>query len=514
MRTAFAIGALPGVLFLVWATRTNPWFLDRPLAYAPVILAPAVLLAILFRGRTGWSWPLVTVTALFLGALARPRPAAVDETRLLVFGMDGATWEVIDGIDLPAIEALEAVGTRAVLHSDEPMLSPILWTTIASGVGPDVHGIRGFRTRRDDCRAARFWDVARAQGMSVGLYKWLVTWPPDPALAFDVPAWLAATPETVPSELSFVKALELRQGSDVSLALTGIQRGLRWGTLLDGLRAKIAGDAVAIQRARLAIDRDVFVWALHQERPEVAAFVTYATDALGHTQWGTPALDDAYRQADAVLGEIRAHVPNAAIVLLSDHGFRATDARDDGRFFSPRTEVLAGIVGVDVVRMGRKLVVLTADPSAVEAALVSLVQASTRAPLYRWEPIPGGLGLTFADEHVDAERLASDTVAGRPLSDFASLTAAFTGEHDRDGIWLVAGPGIATGRAEPMALLDVTPTILALLGIPAADDMPGAVRFGTELPRVPTYAGLAHPRDESAPVPVNESAMRALGYVE
>ena len=507
MRTAFAVGAFPGVLFLAWATRTNPWFLDRPLAYAPVILVPAFVLAFVFRRSRGWTWPLVTVAALFFGSLARPRPTAVTETRLLVFGMDGATWDAIDRIELPAISGLEQVGTRAVLRSEEPMLSPILWTTMASGVAPDVHGIRGFRTRRDDCRAARFWDVARAQGMSIGLYKWLVTWPPDPALAFDVPAWLAPTPETVPAELSFVKALELRLGSDVASAREGIPRGVRWGTLLDGLRARITGQG--IQQVRLEIDRDVFLWEMHRARPSVAAFVTYATDALGHTAWGTNELDDAYRSTDAILGEIRAAVPAATVVVLSDHGFRAAEGETN---FAPRTEALSAILGVEVVRMGKKLIVLTEDP--IEPQVSALVQSSTGEPLYRWEAIPGGLGLTFRDEHIDDARLASDTVAGRPLSDFASLMPAFSGEHDRDGIWLVAGPGIAAGRAEPMELLDVTPTLLALLGIPAASDMPGAVRFGVELPRVPTYAALVPARSEGAPVPVNESALRALGYVE
>ena len=506
MRTAFAVGAFPGVLFLAWATRTNPWFLDRPLLYAPVILVPAFVLAFVFRRRRGWTWPLVTVAALLFGSLARPRPAAVSETRLVVFGMDGATWDAIDRIDLPAIRAMEAVGTRAVLRSEEPMLSPILWTTMASGRTPDAHGIRGFRTRRDDCRAARFWDVARAQGMSVGLYKWLVTWPPDPALAFDVPAWLAPTPDTVPTDLSFVKALELRQGSDVASALAGIPRGLRWGTLLDAVRAKMTGSGV--QRVRLAIDRDVFLWEMHRARPSVAAFVTYATDALGHTSWGSDALDDAYRSTDAILGEIRAAVPSATFVVLSDHGFRAARG---GTSSAPRTEALSAILGVEVVRMGKKLVVLGDE---LEPKLSSLVQSSTGEPLFRWEPIPGGLGLTFRDEHIDEASLVSDTVAGRPLSDFVSLLPAFAGEHDRDGIWLVAGPDIPSSRAEPMELLDVAPTLLALLGIPAAADMPGAVRFGVELPRVPTYASLVPPRSEGAPVPVNENALRALGYVE
>jgi hypothetical protein len=514
VRAAVALGALPGAAFLAWATHSNPWFLDRPLAYAPVVAIPALALGLALRRRRGPTWPLVAVALSLLASIVRPTPGAVAETRLLVFGMDGASWERIDALELPALAALERDGARAVLRSEEPMLSPILWTTMASGVSPDVHGIRGFRTRSDDCRAARFWDVARAHGQTVGLYKWLVTWPPDPALAFDVPAWLAATPETVPADLSFVKALELRQGSDVAHALEAIPRGLRWGTIVEALRVRLTDDPVALQRLRVAIDRDVLVWQLHRARPQVVAFVTYATDALGHTHWGTVALDDAYRQADAVLAEIRAQVPNATVVVLGDHGFRAADGRDAGTAFAPRTEALARILGVEVVRMGRKLVVLSPEVARVEAALAALIQSSTGAPLYRWEPTRGGLGLTFADERVDAARLASDTVAGRPLSDFASLTTPFSGEHDPDGVWLAAGPGIAPGRAEPMTLLDVAPTLLALLGLPAARDMPGTVRFGAELPRVPTYAHLVRARGEAAPAPVNEAALRALGYAE
>ena len=44
----------------------------------------------------------------------------------------------------------------------------------------------------------------------MGTYKWLVTWPPKlSAGGFQVPAWLAPEPDTVPESLSFVKEIEL-----------------------------------------------------------------------------------------------------------------------------------------------------------------------------------------------------------------------------------------------------------------------------------------------------------------
>jgi hypothetical protein len=135
---------------------------------------------------------------------------------------------------------------------------------------------------------------------------------------------------------------------------------------------------------------------------------------------------------------------------------------------------------------------------------------------------PRSLGLTLRDESVTPQRLAEDTVAGEPLAEFVALTEAYSGVHERDGIFLAAGPGIARGvRLDPMSQLDLTPTLLALVGLPAALDMQGrapAAMF-TQPPALPeapaSYDGLVGQRrlvggQEGS----NEEALRALGYIE
>src|SRR5207248_272157 len=55
-----------------------------------------------------------------------------------------------------------------------------------------------------------------------------------------------------------------------------------------------------------------------------------------------------------------------------------------------------------------------------------------------------------------------------------SLEWKRTGTHRPEGIFLIAGPGIAVGRRlEGARLLDVCPTVLHLLGVPLPDDMDG-----------------------------------------
>lgn len=571
-------GALTGagILTLIpaglagWGAAVNPWFLDAPLSYLGVAVLPAALLgavigAAVGRGstRVGGGLLAAAVAVVFLAAV-RPTPGPVSP-KLLIYGIDGAGWSLLDGLETPALDGLAEQGSRAILHSREPMFSPLLWTTMASGKVPDEHGIHGFRTQADHCSAARLWDIAGAAGQSFGIYKWLVTWPvyTPPAGGFIVPAWLAPQPDTFPADLSFVKEIELSRRlkrkqvagtrSSAQLVLAGIPEGLRFSTLLSAVSWSIRertgrpGDlerSWRLQLLRVWMDRDVFIAALHDSEPDLVTFTTYATDALGHTHWdlmsdcepaGCPAwseaVPDAYRQADAVLAEILENVTDeTAVMIVSDHGFRSRSEDDAGRYFSPLTErirdrIIADVGAVDVARLGHKITIslleedAAAQKLALETWLSELTQASTGEPFYRWEDLPDSeraVGLTLRDELLEDEQLETDTVRGEPITDYVKRTEGYAGEHDYDGVILVRGPGVAAGvEAEPVELLDVAPTALTLLGLPAAEDMPGEVAFGTPLPRVPTHAA-ALPVFEagSGEEDYNEEQLRALGYIE
>jgi hypothetical protein len=532
-------------------TTVNPWFNDLPWATTvPLLLAAGAAR----RGaRIGAASALVGALAW---AASAPRPTAEFPTRVLVYGIDGATFDVIDQERLPALEAMAADGARATLRSTEPMFSPLLWTTIASGRSPDEHGIRGFRVHADDCRVARFWDVAEHAGWRIGLWKWLVDYPPRQIEGFWVPSWLAPGTETWPTRLSVVKEVELSRRTrrrtlvarqDATMLAWGLVReGMRLGTLAQAIGWSVAGPLLPSERAEIGqqllrgwIDRDVFVAQLHRERPELATFTYYAVDAIGHRYWhlheagGSP-VRMAYRAADAILGELRAEMPGARVIVVSDHGFQpmrgATGANGPAGRFRPRTERLrerlsaqAG-VPVDVTRVGQKLTV--AMPTGTSSAAVAVVRAwlealrgADGAPVYRLEEIAEGMwGLTLANEQLDATRMATDTVGDEPLASYVALEEAYTGTHEARGIFLAAGEGVRRGaQLAEVTLLDVTPTILAAAGLPASREMPGrnVIEGWREPPRVDDHdALLTGLRWIDGREGVDEERLRALGYAE
>src|SRR4051794_13973864 len=68
--------------------------------------------------------------------------------RLLIVGWDAADWALIDYLigsgEMPVMRNLLANGVRADLVTLEPKLSPLLWTSIATGKTADKHGILNF----------------------------------------------------------------------------------------------------------------------------------------------------------------------------------------------------------------------------------------------------------------------------------------------------------------------------------------------------------------------------------
>ena len=123
-------------------------------------------------------------------------------------------------------------------------------------------------------------------------------------------------------------------------------------------------------------------------------------------------------------------------------------------------------------------------------------------------------------DDVDAERIAQDTVGGEPMSDYVTLTEGYSGIHRDDGVFYALGPGVPGGQDMPDAhLLDVAPTIQALLGVAPAQDLEGQILFGADA-RGPAsrdvLAATLFPDsgEGGGEAEVNEAQLRALGYVE
>src|SRR3984885_6020354 len=79
--------------------------------------------------------------------------------KVLLVGWDAADWKVIrpliDAGKMPNVQRLVENGTSGQISMLHPPLSPMLWTSIATGKGPFKHGIQRISDPRQDGSAVQ-----------------------------------------------------------------------------------------------------------------------------------------------------------------------------------------------------------------------------------------------------------------------------------------------------------------------------------------------------------------------
>ena len=110
--------------------------------------------------------------------------------KLLLIGWDSADWKIVhpllDSNELPGLARLVETGTSGNLTTLEPQLSPMLWTSIATGKMAYHHGVPGFTevdpgtgavvpvsaaTRK--CRT--LWEIFQSRGLRSHVVSWFAT---------------------------------------------------------------------------------------------------------------------------------------------------------------------------------------------------------------------------------------------------------------------------------------------------------------------------------------------------
>src|SRR5688572_19030104 len=138
---------------------------------------------------------LLVLLAAAAGAVAlalRARTPA--PRRVIVVGLDGADWQLLDAYvakgAMPELGRLSREGRTGILHSLVPPLSPLVWTTIATGRSPLEHRILDF-TRfhpttgqrepitSDERRVKAVWEMAGDSGRDVAVFGLWATHPAE-----------------------------------------------------------------------------------------------------------------------------------------------------------------------------------------------------------------------------------------------------------------------------------------------------------------------------------------------
>jgi len=508
-----------------------------------------------------------------IGKWFSDRPIAWEEgPRTLVLCVDGATWKIIDRMTdeekLPTFRALQEAGTRFDLGAEPPLMSPIIWTTLASGVGPEEHGIRSFYGSAATVTAPRIWDMVEQKGGSVGLLGWPITWPPRPVDGFLIPSLFARGPETYPESLQFIRELAMSEkgrrsrslGKYTVYGIRLVQYGVKLSTLHEAVRTVTGGGDFLEQMSakrflKLRIHGDLFLELWERYQPGFAAFYNNGVDVTCHYFWKyyepsafpevTPedaarygsTIPDIYEATDAVLANILRFAPaDARLVLLSDHGLRAMETEESGSVRLIRTENFLRVFELEETVEGVNLssrVHLRPKrgrgfPSGLVDYLADVVIEETGDSLFITKIDPSGSLLIRVRPGVDIVGKTVLIPGGKtcPSDEIVEETyARISGEHNEDALLLFAGGPVRRGaRGGAATLYDVAPSILYLMDLPVSSGMKGRVleaayppgRFDEHPVRYGTYSFTAEP------APVDESAaddsmlkeqLSALGYL-
>lgn len=273
--------------------------------------------------------------------------------RVLIIGLDGATWDVLapwlDDGTLPHLARLRQNGCWGELLSTIPPLTAPAWSTFATGKNPGKHGVFHF-VQADNpgngangkplivdnrsIKAATLWDILGHHGRQVGLVNIPMTYPPRPVNGFMIACFL--TPPnapffTYPHELS-MQLTDYQIDLDRFIFHKPFARDSEEPpNVAPSLELMQEFDDMEEKRARTALK------LMKTEPWDMFMVVFTATDRMGHYLWpyhrlvdsdGSPEwqeLHQAVRQFYIKLDEaVGAMVQEAGdettVVVMSDHG--------------------------------------------------------------------------------------------------------------------------------------------------------------------------------------------------
>jgi predicted AlkP superfamily phosphohydrolase/phosphomutase/tetratricopeptide (TPR) repeat protein len=289
--------------------------------------------------------------------------------KVVLIGWDAADWQIIspllDSGEMPALEKLINNGMMGNIMTLDPPLSPILWTSIATGKHADKHGVLSFSEPdsknggvRPVTLASRktraIWNILNSHGYKSNVISWWPSHPAEPINGIMVSnfyqhshknfqdAWPIHEDAVYPRELLDVMAdlrvhkLELTENHILPFIPNAASADKKYNVLIDGL-AKVIAEAASTHAA--------VTWAMENNDWDFTAVYYDAIDHICHgfMRYYPPKLngisDESYDLFNGVVkGMYKFHDmmldrimelagEDALYVIVSDHGFQSGNTR-------------------------------------------------------------------------------------------------------------------------------------------------------------------------------------------
>jgi len=452
---------------------------------------------------------------------------------------------------LPNLEALIGRGIAGRLRSCDPPITVPAWSVMMSSKDPGTLGIYGFRNRCDysydkmafatgaAVRAPRVWDYLSQAGKNVVVLGVPGTYPPRPVNGVLVGCFLTPSIEQLYTYPPDVK-------DDIARVVGPYMVDVPNFRTED--KGRLRDDIWRMTDKRFTLARHFL-----RTRPwDFFMMVEMGTDRVHHGFWkfmdpthprhdpGNPwenVILDYYKHVDQHIGELLELVPRDAIVMVvSDHGAKGmvggicinewliqkgylvlreypsrptkfndlavdwtrTRAWSEGGYYA---RVFLNVQGREPQGVLK--------PAEYEAFRDRLIEEIAAIPDEKGQPL-GNEVLKPQDLYREVNGIAPDliayfgqlhwrsvgTVGLGTVQTFDNDTGPDDANHAEEGVVVLTGPGIPTGRWDGGQLMDVAPTLLERFGLDVPADLQGrrfpleALRAGDHAPAAIRPAGL------------------------
>jgi predicted AlkP superfamily phosphohydrolase/phosphomutase len=265
---------------------------------------------------------------------------------LLVIGLDGATWKVLDVLikkgKLPFISRLKFEGASGILESTIPPITAPAWTSFQTGVNPGKHGVFGFLRHRQDfsnpplvnsetIAVPKIWEVLGKNRKKSLLINMPVTYPVKKINGVVVSSFLTpmSAVKIYPKKLE--KILE-EEDYEIDLFSKNASGDMPQKKLSMAQKKHYLNRLLEISEKRVEVFKKLF----KMENFPFSFILFKETDIAQHLFWNSELLSGYYSRLDKLLENLYQFYMKATngignTMIVSDHGFHKTSKYE----FSP-----------------------------------------------------------------------------------------------------------------------------------------------------------------------------------
>jgi predicted AlkP superfamily phosphohydrolase/phosphomutase len=415
--------------------------------------------------------------------------------RVVVVGLDGVPYSFIEKLTseghLPVFGSLLKEGSFRKMNSVMPTVSSVAWSTYMTGRNPGGHGIYGFIDTEPNgldlyvplsthLKTPTLWDVLGAHGKRVLVMNVPVTYPPREVNGVLVSGVLATKVEkaTYPREIA-------RELKEAGYRIDVDPWNPRKGKMKEFLRDL---DRTLERRFESAFRLMEF------EPFDFVQLHVMGTDRINHFLWDVAPYQAAfleyYEKIDVYLGRVKERLADdQVLVVLSDHGFCRIEKEIDlnvwlldNGYLKWRSHDADSLRGLDPessaysLPPGRIYLRKTQAASDIAEGLTRLENPETGEKIVRSvferDQLYSGDASGMAPDLVAVPHDGFDLKASFGMRDSLTGRSPIVGMHTYDDAFIYLQRG--TISEEEVGIVDIMPTILDILSVPAPADLDGS----------------------------------------